>query len=358
MDATGILLDWRRHVRRDILPTLHGHTATGLADFSFAAACAEHCHSNRLAVRIPTRAKPASQRRRFERLLANPRLRAETAFAALTAYGTATRAGTAITLILDETYTAGDLASMRIGLGHRRRALPLWARCYARTRQPKPMPRTIVRMLRRVARRLPPDCRVTLLVDRGLAWPTVLRECLELGWHFVARLQRDVRLRRPDGTEVAVRDLAPRPGCREIVRGCAFKKSGWIEGVVTAVWEAGSKEPWLLFSDAESSYRACRSYARRMWIEESFRDEKGAGLHLEASRVRRPARLARLLVVLALAMWLAMGLGDWVIKSGRRRDLDPHRGRRLSVFQLGLRWLHRMLLQRQYAVLRLPIRPP
>jgi Transposase DDE domain len=345
MSTLSMLQDWRARVRADLFPRLHGHLVKCLADFSFAMATSCHCHSGRLAVLIPTQAKPSSQCRRIERLLANPRLRPNQAFGDLIKHCLRPRAGLPVLLILDEVHNGNDLACMRVCLGYRKRAIPLIGCCYRRDRPPGRMPAMIQRLLRQVARHVPPGCRVTLLMDRGLAWPAVLRTCLKLGWHFAARLQSRTRLRRADGTVVTLRDLVPAPGRRQVVRGRVFKKSGWIEGIVTAVWEYGCREPWLLFSDRESSYQACRSYAKRMWIEELFRDEKSQGFHWESSRVRKPAHAARLLVVMALAVLMALCLGAWVIKSGHRKDLDSRRQRRLSLFQLGVRWLRRCLIQ-------------
>ncbi len=103
------------------------------------------------------------------------------------------------------------------------------------------------------------------------------------------------------------------------------------------------KEAWLLLTDEPAGLRHCRVYARRMWVEESFRDDKRAGFGWQDSRVDDPAHAARLLVVLALAMALAASQGSVAQKGGHRRAVDPHRRRRLSLIQLGLRWLRYLL---------------
>jgi hypothetical protein len=46
-----------------------------------------------------------------------------------------------------------------------------------------------------------------------------------------------------------------------------------------------------------------------------------------------------IVLVMTLATLLSISLGTWLIKSGHRRDLDPRRLRRLSIFQLGIQWL-------------------
>jgi hypothetical protein len=118
-----------------------------------------------------------------------------------------------------------------------------------------------------------------------------------------------------------------------------FKKAGWRGAAVVATWERGMKEAWLLVTDQPASLRHCRTYGKRMWVEESHRDDKRAGFHWEVSQVQDPAHALRLLLLIALAMVLAVSEGSRAQKSGRRRQLDPHRRRRLSIVQLGLRWL-------------------
>ena len=138
-------------------------------------------------------------------------------------------------------------------------------------------------------------------------------------------------------------ELAPsRPGAPQFIgRGRVFKKHGWLDDVyVTARWERdGAAEPWLLISDQPGGLARCRTYAKRMWCEQSFRDEKSGGFHWDTSRVDDPQRATRLLLVMALATLLSIATGVQVVKRGLRHLLDCHRTRLLSYFQLGRRWL-------------------
>ena len=52
-----------------------------------------------------------------------------------------------------------------------------------------------------------------------------------------------------------------------------------------------------------------------------------------------PGHAARLVLVIALATYLALGLGSRVIQAGLRRLLETTRQRMLSLFQIGLRFL-------------------
>jgi hypothetical protein len=194
---------------------------------------------------------------------------------------------------------------------------------------------------------------VVLLADRGLAWPVLVDFCAESGWGYVLRLQGQTAVRFPDGTERAARELAPRVGARWAGEAEAFRKAGWRGAGVVATWAAGAKEPWVLLTDGRGSLRHARVYAKRMWVEGSFRDDKGGAFGWGASRVDRPAHAARLLVLLALATVLAVSLGGEATKAGRRRSLDPRRRRRLSVVQVGVQWLRHAIAHALYDRLRL-----
>jgi hypothetical protein len=353
MSATPIITPWRTTVCRQLFPTLHGHQANALADFSFAMALAGHCQAGRLAASVPTDALPASARRRFERLLANPRLRPRPAQQLLARSLLGHWGGRTILLLLDETPKANDLRSLAVRVAYGHRALPLAAACYRPDAPPRPMPRLARGLLRQVLGGVPADARVVLLADRGLAWPALVDFCHEHGWHYVLRLQGQTKVRFPDGSERAARDLAPRRGRRWLGEAEGFKKAGWRGANVVATWERGMKEPWLLLTDGRASLRHCRTYGKRMWEEESFRDDKRSGLHWEMSRVNDPAHAARLLLVMALAMVLAASQGSAVVKAGRRRAMDPHGRRRLSVVQLGLRWLRYAIGHGSHSLLRL-----
>jgi hypothetical protein len=360
MSAIAIVRDWRRCVAADLLPRLHGHQANALADFSYAIALAGHCQAGQLAARVPTPANLASARRRFERLLANQRLQPQLAQGDLARALLAPWAGLTVRLILDETPKANDLRALCLRLAVAHRALPLATICYRPDAPPRPMPELVGELLRQVLPCLPPGTAVVLLADRGLAWPMVVDFCHDHGWHYVLRLKGNTHVRFPDGSERSARDLAPEAGRRWLGEAEVFKAAGWRGANVVATWERGMQEPWLLLTDQPASLRHCRLYGQRTWVEESFRDDKGTGFHWEKSQVNEPTHALRLLLVLALALVLAASQGAAVQRAGRRGDLDPHRCRRLSLIQLGLRWFRYVIEHRLYHLLhldRLYLRP-
>lgn len=348
MGATRMVEQWTAAVN-NLFPALHGHTRKALACFSHAMCLAGHCHSGRLAAAAASGAKPASSRRRWERLLANDSLDGSAALRELSGGLVGHWSGRHLLLVLDETPNGEGLRSLRLGVAYRKRLLNLAACCYPTDQIPMPMAQLIIRMLRQVARLLPPDVKVTFLCDRGLAWPSVMDCVRKLGWDHVLRLQSSTRVKRPDGRIVAARELVQKPGQRW--HGCVsiFKKAGWRTAQLSVVWDERAREPWILAARENSNLRGVRAamaYMRRNWCEQSFRDEKSNGLHWELSRVKDPERAMIVVLVMTLATLLSISLGTWLVKSGCRHDLDPHTSRRLSFFQLGMRWLmHCVILE-------------
>jgi hypothetical protein len=318
-----------------------------LAALSLAMAWAGSCRGLDLGGRWPGRACVASLRRRLERLLANGRLDPGVAFDALCAMLGRQHRGGRLVLILDESDRDDRLRSLQLLAAMRGRALPLWAIAYRPHEPPMRMPELIDTVLRRVAGQLDGGVRITLLADRGLAWPSVVRTCRELRWHFVMRLQGQTRVRLSERVIVRAADLWD--GRRPLTRiddVAVFAKAGFIEHLsLTIAWESGCKSPWLLVSDTPAGYEAVRKYCRRMWCEQTFRDEKSFGLRWRDSRVDDPVHATRLLLLIALCIWLCLLCGRAVIRRGLRRQFDPHRQRRLSHFRLGLLYLHRLVAE-------------
>jgi len=339
MSALSLLRDWRRQVQEELLPDLHGHQSKALADLSFAMTIADHCWAGKLAVAVPGDSRPASVRRRIERTLANDRIDPDSVWPQLARAALAGWAGGPLVLILDETPNHNDLRCMKITLAYRKRALPIACACYALGGQPEPMPELIMGLFRQVAACLPEGAEVTLLADRGLAWPRIVDACVELGWHFVLRLQGQTRVRMTDGRECSATDLAPRPGTQWWGQARVFKKSGWRVARVAACWKKDEKGPWLLASDRPEGVRLFCRYATRVWTEELFRDEKSQGFHWELSHVTDPVHAGRLVLLIGLATCLALALGSRVIQAGLRRWLESTRQRMLSLFTIGMRWM-------------------
>ncbi len=358
MSAVESVRQWTAGLKGMIGEATHGHLAKTLAALSFAMSLARSCRSLEVAVSLPGSALAASVRRRFERFIANSRLDVTKVYAQLAAAIGERRRGKELVLIVDESDRDDSLRSLRILAAMKHRCLPLLAVAYTpsgwsqRARTQK-MNDFLLEQLTLVHSWLEPyDLKVTLLADRGLAWPSVARLCQQFGWHYVLRLQDQTKMRSSDGTESTVRQLLYSKAGRLLRRFArvdgveVFKKAGWVSDCcVTAVRDKKCKQPWYLLSDLPAGYARVRRYCKRMWCEQSFRDEKSAGVRWRDSRINDPERATRLLLLIALALWLCLLTGLSVVRRGWRRHLDCHRKRLLSYFKIGLLWLQSMLVR-------------
>jgi hypothetical protein len=360
VSAVDSLRSWTSFLKRDLLPDLHGHLLKCIATMSFAIATSGHCHSTRLAVQVPGRGHPASARRRFERLLGNTHLQPQRVFEKICRLLALFWSSRPIVLIIDGCDRDDHLQSLRIGVAYHHRMLPLLSIAYRpqRCRGGAPsLPRLLKHQLSLVHRWLGSQLEVTVLADRGLAWPLLVRLCRRFGWHFVLRLQHGTHV-RIDGKEQTLGELIRRRDLCRCLSGEVFKKQGWMAVQVTAVWERRCREPWLLISDQNGGYARCRTYCKRMWCEQSFRDDKSEGFHWDKSRVNDLSHVNRLLVLMALATFLCIGTGISLVKRGLRHVIDCHRRRLLSYFKLGLRWLQWMQQDRHLPFFPLSLIPP
>ena len=345
MNLLGVWHDWDEEVGR-LLPGVSTWQRRALAAFSLGVALAKHCSLARVAVVVPGAAEVASTTRRFERLLANERLEVRAARAALGAALVERGRGQTLWLALDETHQGRTATGARLGmlalrLIYRERAIPLAWACYRPGQAPASFPTLIDGLIDEVTAMLPPDASVVLLTDRGLSWPTLLDRCRRVGWSFLCRVQGQTRIRTADGRVCPIGDLAPRPGTRWQGRGCAFRDAGWRDVNVVAVWRRGTDQPWLLVTDLDPTWQRTTQYRHRMDEEASFRDDKSGGFDWDHSRVRDPAHMDRLLLVLQLAACFVLAQGLLVLRSGCRHILERSDRRTLSLFSLGLRWLDR-----------------
>ena len=168
------------------------------------------------------------------------------------------------------------------------------------------------------------------------------------------RVIRTTRVQLPDGTVQTLATLVPEPGTscrREGVRIWAPRRKvgppwrtdgeqGRVVNVV-AVGRTGEPESWFLVTDLPAQRRRCTEYRQRTWAEDGLRDTKSLGLRGEHRRVRDPQRVERLLLIIALARFWFIGLGQRVVRRGLRWWLDDRSRRTLSYVQLGVRWLDR-----------------
>jgi hypothetical protein len=204
-------------------------------------------------------------------------------------------------------------------------------------------------LLRQLQEMLPEDVSVIVLADRGFGRTDLARACQELGLRYIIRIKPDVWV-ETGGFRGKLRDLPVYKGMCRMLHGVAYRKHDPVRQHVVIRWvEVLPKkrdEPWFLMTDLARDPRSLsRLYAKRMTVEELFRDDKNRrnGWALRDVQVTQAGRFDRLLLILALAYLLLVGLG---LRARRRyragmwcSSNDPDQ---CSVFTIGRSMLDRM----------------
>lgn len=170
-------------------------------------------------------------------------------------------------------------------------------------------------LLRVLRTMIPERVTVILLADRGFGRTELARTCQFLGFHYVVRIRPDVWIDHPDFRGKLL-DYPVYKGMCRLLADVRYRKHRPVWQHVVVRWKLGlpekRDEPWFLMTDLRRPPLALSElYARRMTVEELFRDDKNRwnGYALRATQLTRPERIDRLLLILALAYILLVGLG-------------------------------------------------
>jgi hypothetical protein len=200
----------------------------------------------------------------------------------------------------------------------RGRSVPLcWASCkkhvYDGQRSRNAFEESLLLVLRSM---VPAGQRVIILADRGFGRTELARFCQNQGFDYVIRVEPNVHV-RCGSYEGKLVDYPVCKGTCKLLRGVDYRQDEPARLNVVVRWVRGLPEKrdecWFLISSLDDAgpARISRLYGQRMTTEELFRDHKSKrnGWSLRDTKVTRPERLDRLLLVLAIAYLLLCGLG-------------------------------------------------
>lgn len=178
-------------------------------------------------------------------------------------------------------------------------------------------------LLRLLVTMLPGGVRVILLADRGFGRTELAKTCAELNLRYLIRIKPEVRVTHPSYTG-RLDEYPVKRGMGRVLVGAEYRSDKAVSLTVVIRWKRGlpkkRDEPWFLMTNLSgNAVQLTDLYARRMAVEELFRDGKDGryGLGLGQTQVETPARLDRLILILALALLLLTGLG--LVARGRFR---------------------------------------
>ena len=162
---------------------------------------------------------------------------------------------------------------------------------------------------------IPRSIKVVILADRGFDRTALATFCQRQGFGYVIRIQPKVTVRL-HGFHGKLLDYPVKKGIAKVLKRVSYRSDGAVTQHVVIRWPKDLPEKrdecWFLMSDQPgTAHQLCKLYGRRMTIEQLFRDDKSKrnGWSLRDTKVTRPERLDRLLLILAIAYLLLCGVG-------------------------------------------------
>jgi hypothetical protein len=222
------------------------------------------------------------------------------------------------------------------------RSVPLcWASCtkhdYDGHRSRNAFEESLLRVLRSM---VPTRAKVILLADRGFGRTELARFCQEQGFSYVVRIQPNVQVRCASFVGKLL-DHPVHKGVCKLLKSVAYRSHHAVTQNIVVRWVRGLPERrdecWFLMTDLSAGPAQISDlYARRMTVEQLFRDQKNKrnGWSLRDTKIARPDRLDRLLLVLAIAYLLLCGLG-LLASGGKCRDWTAASRNDCGVFVIG-----------------------
>jgi Transposase DDE domain len=200
-------------------------------------------------------------------------------------------------------------------------------------------------LLRLLVTMLPAGVKVILLADRGFGRAELAKTCLGLKIRYLIRIKPDVRVTHPSYAG-RLDEYPIKKGMWRVLTGAEYRSDRVVTLNVVIRWRHGlpakRDEPWFLMTNLPgNAVQLTNLYARRMAVEELFRDGKCGryGLGLGQTQVTTTARLDRLILILTLALLLLTGLGlvarrqfaprDWCSSNDPKECSDVTVGRRM-----------------------------
>jgi hypothetical protein len=163
-------------------------------------------------------------------------------------------------------------------------------------------------LLAQVVEWIPAGAAVMLLADRFYPSVELFQWLKAQSWHYRLRLKSNLRVDTGIGDETTTGQLA-RDSTERYWPNVRLFSVGEVMTNIGIVHDEGHPEPWIIAMDCPPTRSAVLDYASRWAIEPTFSDFKSRGFQLEDSHLKQPARLERLILIMALAMHWCVRVG-------------------------------------------------
>jgi len=162
---------------------------------------------------------------------------------------------------------------------------------------------------------IPEKIKVVILADRGFGRTALATFCQRHRFGYVIRIQPSVTVRL-HGFHGKLLDYPVYKGIARVLKRVSYRSDDAVIQNVVVRWKKNlpkkRDEVWFLMTDQSgTAHQLCKLYGRRMTIEQLFRDDKSKrnGWSLRDTKITKPDRIDRLLLILAIAYLLLCGVG-------------------------------------------------
>lgn len=303
-----------------------------------------------IAVWIPWDIQLTSGVRRFERWLADPRVTVADLFAPFVLAMQASLGNETVYLILDCTQVGSRCRTLLASLAYHETVLPLGWQSLA-GKKGHVTGAFQKALLIRLYPYLKAYQHVIVLGDAEYCNETVITWVQKQTWDFVFHTGERNLVRTPDDpawqpvAEILDRSDLRAGQVRHWEAICFTQEHRLADLTLTIQWGVDEKQPICLISNLTGAQQPHLVYERRFWIETLFGSCKSRGFGLARTHLTDPEHIDRLILAIALATYMTLGLATHLALTQQTHRVDRRDRRDLSLFQIGWRWLHRLLAQ-------------
>jgi len=307
-----------------------------------------HVQLYAIAMCVPVSIKLPSLVRRFSGFVADSRVDAQTLFAPFVYAMQATLETEKVILVMDCTKVGPNCRVLVIAVVYHGTVLPIiWQT--VKGKKGHVTGKFQKGLLEKMYPYFDSYRHVIVLGDAEFSNETVLGWLCAKNWSFVFRFQSNYQVQTdPAADWLAAQSLyearQPQAGQTYYWENVSFTELHQRPNLTLSIqWHQGEPDPLCLISNLSVCAQPHHLYEMRYWIETLFSNCKSRGFALGRCLMVTPAHIDRLLLAVAIATCITLGLGTHLIVINQTDQVDRADRRDLSLFQLGWRWLYRLL---------------
>lgn len=240
-----------------------------------------------------------------------------------------------LVFVIDGSETGDNCVTLMISLVWGKRSIPIiWlSRQGKKGHFPEEVHIDLLRALANMLLELGIEERIIILGDGEFDGDKWVKFIESKKWEYVLRTSLDRKVSNNGDTFPL--SLLP----IDAYSDCGFALFG-VNNSHAILWKGKHyKEPIPLITNMEVAKMACRYYKQRFAIETLFKDIKSNGFNIHKVKIKDPARIQNLLIVVALAFLFAFVIGKAAKKFGQHlaQVYRLDRIKNLSDFKLGIK---------------------